>query len=144
MEQVLDRHCAHGTVELFVGERQPRLAVQIVDDVARQLRIVDHLLGVQPEAYHGARRQAWRQMTAPAAHEVEERPVSGQHVGIGVAQRRDGSVVDVDNLAGVGVELGVGSLIVAHVGARRKQIVSSQWFEAHRGPAVEVNTGDRR
>jgi hypothetical protein len=59
VRRVLDRHGAHRSVERLVRERQSRLEVQVVDDVAREPWVVDHLLGVEAEPDDFARGKTW-------------------------------------------------------------------------------------
>src|SRR5918993_324907 len=54
VDYILDGDGAHGALELFVAERQPRIAVQVVHYGACQLWIVGHFLRVQSQPHHFA------------------------------------------------------------------------------------------
>jgi len=131
MDDVLDRHGAHRSVERLVVKGQPRRLVQVVDDVISQSRIVSHLLCVQPQTNDFAGPKVPRQVRTPATHQVEKLPAGGQHLGIQPSQRGDRPVVDMDDLARVAVELRVRRFIVARVCGGRKQTISPDQFGRH-------------
>src|SRR2546422_5922434 len=76
MDDVLDRHGADRSVERLVVKGQPRRLVQVVDDVIGQLRIISHLLGVQPQANDFAGAKVPRQVRTPATHQRSEEHTS--------------------------------------------------------------------
>ena len=129
VRHVLDRDRARGAVERLVVERQAWLAVHVVHDVTGELRVVGHLLGVHPEPHDLARVEALRQMAAPAAHQIEQPAAGRQHRRVEPAERGDGAVVDVDDLAGREVETVVGRLVVARVRRGRQHAVA--WVAGH-------------
>src|SRR5213593_5160820 len=63
-------------------------------------------------------------MAAPAAHQIEHAAARGQPLGVQAAERGDGSLVDVDDLARKAIEFVVRRLVVSRVGLGRKQIVT--------------------
>src|SRR2546429_9651551 len=77
MDDVLDRHGAHRSVERLVVKGQPRRLVQVVDDVISQSRIVSHLLCVQPQTNDFAGPKVPRLVRTPATHQVEKLPAGG-------------------------------------------------------------------
>src|SRR5439155_21540175 len=83
MDDVLDRHGAHRSVERLAVKGQPRRLVQVVDDVISQLRIVSHLLGVQPQTNDFAGPKVPRQVRTPATHQVEKPPAGGPNFNPG-------------------------------------------------------------
>jgi len=83
MDDVLDRHSAHHSVERLVVKGQPRRLVQVVNDVISQLWIVSHLLGFQPQANDFAGAKVPRQVRTPATHQVEKPPGGGPNFSPG-------------------------------------------------------------
>ena len=111
-------------IELRVAERQPHLTIHVVNDMDRQLRVVRHLLGVQAEPDYLASAEVWRQVAAPAAHQIEQAAAGRQHAGVERAERGDRAVVDVHDLARHQIEALVRRFVLARVREGREQAVS--------------------
>src|SRR5205085_8726897 len=100
-------------------ERQAWLAVDIVHDGLRQLRVVGHLLGVQSQPDDLARGGTGRQVATPATHQIEEGAARRQYLGVQPLERGDRAVVDVDDLAREGIEAIVRRVVVPLEGRGR-------------------------
>ena len=107
---------------LAAAERQPRLTVDIVDEVAREPGVVGHLVLVQPQPHDLARRTLTWQMAAPAGHQIQQSPTGRQHLGVQPCERRDGAIVDVNDLARDGVKALVRRLILPRVRLGRERV----------------------
>ena len=142
MDHVLDRDGAGRAVERLVVERKPRVAIDVVHDVPRELRVVGHLLGVQPQSDDLGGTESGGQVAAPAAHQIEEPPAGGQDLRVETAERGDRAVVDVDDLARDVVEPLVRRLVVPRVRGRREETVAADLVH-HGAPSVTSTAGTR-
>ena len=134
MDHVLDRDGAHRAIEGLVTERQARLAVDVVHDGLRQLRVLGHLLGVQSQPDDLARGGTGRQVAAPATHQIQEGAARRQHLGVQSPERGDRPVVDVDNLARERIEAIVRRVVVPLEGRGRKHAVAPEGLGPHAAP----------
>src|SRR5262249_25447841 len=119
-DQVLDGHGARRAVEGLGREGQVRIAIQVVDDEAGELRVVRHLLRVHAKPHYLGERYGVGEMAPPAAHHVEDAAAPGEHLRVELPEGRDGAVVDMHYLARKAVELLVGRLVVPGEGGGRE------------------------
>jgi len=111
--EIVDRYATDRVVERGVGERQPRLRIQIVHDPSTCLPVGAQFFVVHAE--HGQVRGRSAEVGDPRAHEVEHVTVHAQLV-VQRADRCDRRVVDMRHEARERIEL----LVVGFVGAREK------------------------
>ena len=109
--EVLDGDGDDHGVEGIVVEGELDAAVDVVDDVGGEVWVVDHFGGVKAEADHLGLGVAGGPVGTPTAHEVEDVGVGGDEVLEEAAHGGDGAVVDVDDEAGIGVEVAVVGIV---------------------------------
>src|SRR5438046_2587245 len=97
----------------------PRRAMEAVADARTELRVVAHLVAIQPEPDHGT-GEGWRQMAAPGGHEIEHGGRRRDERGVEAPQRGDRPVVDVDDAPGQRIEEKIVLLVHPAEGAGRK------------------------
>src|SRR5262245_31597786 len=119
--EVVDRHADGRAVEAGVAERQARLLIQIAHEPFRGARIRRQLFPIHPEQNHFALGGLRRQVTDPAAHEIEDRSTRRKVFAIELGDGGDGPVVDVRDEARTLVEEIVGRLVESREELRRKR-----------------------
>jgi len=93
----LHRDRDHRAVELVIGKRHPRLAIEVVHNNLAERRIIFHLRPIHPKPDHTRRPQMRRQMRPPTAHQIEDRAALREQLRVDLADLRNRTVVDVSD-----------------------------------------------
>src|SRR5262249_55654927 len=111
--QVLNRDADGCGLKLGVGKWQHWVGVQVVDEPRFEPRVSRQLLRVHAQANDSAVLDLGRQVTDPAAHEIQDRASRREVLPIDLGYGRDGVVVDVGHEARRLVEAQIQGFVVA-------------------------------
>ena len=118
--QILDRDADHRGVGAGIGERQPRVLVEVLHKPTAEARIGGQFLGIHAVADDFAILDLGRQVADPAAHQIEQRAAGRQHGAIKLGQGRDRAVIDVLDEPRRLIEQRVVGFVETGEGARRE------------------------
>ena len=112
-DDVLDGHGDNHGVKGVVLVGQDGILVDVLDKVVVEVGVVLHFQGVHTETGEALAGMAGGPMGTPTAHQVQHHGIGGYQAAEDVAHGGDGRVVDMDDQAGLNIEIAVVAFVLA-------------------------------
>src|SRR5277367_3857557 len=92
---MLDRNAQRGAIEFVVGEREMRIAIQILDPPFVEKRVLRQFTRAEADSHHPRISNFWRQVAHPTRHQVEYGATYWQDLTIEIGDHRNGGAIDM-------------------------------------------------